>query len=130
MCAKTYWKDIKKIAPLTKPTLKDGLLMTLVKYRLDLLITDPYYYRPFSKFWNTRWSLQSRFLFTLREKCPNTLPVFLYSDWIQENAGQKILRILTLFTQCHGYSVWQNIFSYLFICQIWNPYLTCFPYLA
>ena len=40
----------------------------------------------------------------LREECPNTefslVRIFLYSDWIRENKDQKIVRILTLFTQC------------------------------
>ena len=37
---------------------------------------------------------------TLREKCLNTefflVRIFLYLDWIQENTGQKKLRICTL----------------------------------
>ena len=48
----------------------------------------------------------------LREKCPNTeyflVLILLYSDWIQENTEQKILRIWTLFTHCFP---WKIIFS-------------------
>ena len=39
---------------------------------------------------------------SLREMCPNTelflVRIFLYSDWMQENTDQKLLRICTLFT--------------------------------
>ena len=40
----------------------------------------------------------------LPEKCPNTevflVRIFLYLDWIQENTGQKKLRIWTSFMLC------------------------------
>ena len=39
------------------------------------------------------FNLWLAFVFTLREKCPNTelflVPIFLYSVQIQENTGQK-----------------------------------------
>ena len=41
---------------------------------------------------------------SLREKCPNTeffmVRIFLYSNWIQENTGQKKPRIWTIFRRC------------------------------
>ena len=97
--------------------------MALVKYRLDLLITDPYYYRPFSKFWNTRWSLQSRFLFTLREKCPNTLPVFLkysvfghFSRKVMDIWYGRIFSVICLYVRYgtpirHVFHIWHKQMS-------------------
>ena len=49
----------------------------------------------------------------LREKCPNTefflVRIFLYSDWIQENTDQAMLRIWTPFMQCWVELIWLNI---------------------
>ena len=47
--------------------------------------------------------LRTPYLQTLRKKCPNMefflVRIFLYSDWMQENAGQKNLRIWTFLMQ-------------------------------
>ena len=50
-----------------------------------------------------KWSSMLSCNIALREKCPNTdsflVHIFQHSDWIQENTGQKKLRIWILFTQ-------------------------------
>ena len=47
--------------------------------------------------------LRTPYLQRLRKKCPNMefslVRIFLYSDWMQENAGQKNLRIWTFLMQ-------------------------------
>ena len=61
-------------------------------------------YKPKTFFRKTQVVKLSQAIPTLREKCPNTeffvVRIFLYSDWIQENADQKILCIWIPFTQC------------------------------